>query len=105
MRSSGESRRTRPAAPAAVWAPGVAAAALALAAVALVAVGVAGCAGGQKKEVDSPSSAARRRAVRLAWLPVEPLAAPQVAAALNDHLGQAKVPGVTAGFRAAVSLE
>src|SRR3954469_5170196 len=43
--------------------------------------------------------------VRLAWLPLEPLVAPEVAAAVNDRLERLAVPGGTRSFRASLSME
>jgi hypothetical protein len=43
--------------------------------------------------------------VRVAWLPLEPLVAPDVAKTVNDRLGRLAVPGTTRSYRAPVSME
>jgi hypothetical protein len=42
---------------------------------------------------------------KLAWMPLELLDAPAVAPAINERLSRAKLPGMTAGVKAAVSME
>jgi hypothetical protein len=56
--------------------------------------------------VSSRETAARsNRSLRLAWLPVEGFAYPQVAVALNDRLESARIANVDHHFRAPVSME
>jgi hypothetical protein len=42
---------------------------------------------------------------RLAWLPAEPLAGRELAAAVNERLAGVAIPGAAAGVKAAVSME
>jgi hypothetical protein len=49
----------------------------------------------------APSS----RPARLAWLPVEPLASPEIAGVVNDALTRLEVAGATESVRAPVSME
>lgn len=42
---------------------------------------------------------------KLAWLPVDALEAPDVAKAMNEHLGRLKIAGASEGVKAAVSIE
>jgi hypothetical protein len=44
-------------------------------------------------------------AVRLMWLPVDAIMHPKLAAAINDKLAAARLPGLTAQDRAPVSME
>jgi hypothetical protein len=43
--------------------------------------------------------------VRLAWLPLEPLLSPDIAAAVNERLGRLAAAGSTQSYRAPVSME
>ena len=43
--------------------------------------------------------------MRVAWLPLEPLVAPDVAKTVNDRLGRLAVPGTARSYRAPVSME
>jgi hypothetical protein len=47
----------------------------------------------------------RARPARVAWLPVEPLVAPALASALNEHMARIALPGADASYRAPVSME
>jgi hypothetical protein len=52
-----------------------------------------------------PATATAAAPVRVAWLPLEPLVAPDVAKTVNDRLGRLAVPGTTRSYRAPVSME
>jgi hypothetical protein len=43
--------------------------------------------------------------VRLAWMPLEPRASPEIATVINEHLAGVAVAGVTERFQAPVSME
>src|SRR5262245_15648836 len=62
---------------------------------------LAGCAHGAGKT----GPATPVRAPRLAWLPVEPLVAPAVAAALSERLAHANVAGQVPSLKGPVSME
>jgi hypothetical protein len=42
---------------------------------------------------------------KLAWMPLDPLDAPAVAPAVNERMSRVKLPGMTTGTKAAVSME
>ena len=69
----------------------------------LATLAVAGC--GHSSGSARPQTAAAPVPVRLAWLPLEPLMAPDVAKTVNDRLGHLAVPGATRSYRAPVSME
>jgi hypothetical protein len=72
----------------------------------VVALCLGACASQPKPAATTPRTAAPPApAKKLAWLPVETTEAPDVARALNDHLGRLKIPGATGGVKAAVSME
>jgi hypothetical protein len=52
-----------------------------------------------------PRAAAPAPPKRLAWLPVDPLDAPDVAPTINEHLSRLKIAGTGETVRGAVSLE
>jgi hypothetical protein len=64
------------------------------------------CLGGCARSSKPPAHVAPApRPLRLAWLPVERLVAPEVAQAINDSLGHASPPGSTESYKAPVSME
>jgi len=69
----------------------------------LAALALAGC--GHSAGNAQPVTAAAAAPVRLAWLPLEPLVAADVAKTVNDRLGHLAVPGATRSYRAPVSME
>jgi hypothetical protein len=62
-----------------------------------------GCGGHHAGATHAPAALARP--VRLAWLPVERLVAPDVAQTINDRLGTVSPPGTTESYKAPVSME
>jgi len=68
----------------------------------------AGCATNAAKApapVHQSASLSVERSVRLAWLPADEYAFPDVAAALNDRMEAVHISGVDVSFRAPVSME
>jgi hypothetical protein len=68
----------------------------------LLLLAVSACASKPPPAVARPRPA---RPARVAWLPVEPLVAPALARALNEHMGRIALPGAEASYRAPVSME
>jgi hypothetical protein len=59
----------------------------------------------QHAHAPAAAIAAPPRPVRLAWLPLDALVAPDLAATINQRLGGLRVGGATESFRAPVSME
>lgn len=72
-----------------------------------VATLAAGCASTEPTVIAPlpPPSRVAPAAVRLAWLPFETRASPELASAVNDRLARVVVDGVTETFQAPVSME
>src|SRR5262245_37075317 len=69
----------------------------------LALLGLAGC--GHSGPARAPSTASAGPPVRVAWLPLEPLLAADVARTVNDRLERLTVPGAGRSYRAPVSME